>query len=83
MDATMGRPTKGAWPINWIHHRAVIVAGRPVSSGMTPSDITIHTQGPYTAAAAATPPGDRMADRNVDEPDTSSYPPHLCHPLLL
>ena len=36
--------------MSWIHHRYVIAGGRCVSDGITTSDITSHTNGPYTAA---------------------------------
>src|SRR5262245_23743900 len=49
--AARGRPANGAWPKNWTHQRTVKLSGRLVKRGMTTSDIVIHTNGPYTAAA--------------------------------
>jgi hypothetical protein len=36
--------------MSWIHHRYVIAGGRCVSDGITTSDITSQTNGPYAAA---------------------------------
>ena len=46
MVATIGRPTNGACPTNWIHHRTVTLGGRCVSTGMTTKDMIVQTSGP-------------------------------------
>ena len=46
LDATIGSPTNGKWPKNWIHQRIVIEGGRCTITGITTSDITIQTSGP-------------------------------------
>jgi hypothetical protein len=46
LNATIGKPTNGMWPKNWIHHRTVIVGGLWVNAGMTAHDITIQISGP-------------------------------------
>ena len=53
----MGSPTNGKCPTSWIHHRYVIAGGRCVSDGITTSDITSQTNGPYAAATFTTPTG--------------------------
>ena len=55
LDATIGSPTNGKCPKSWIHQRIVIEGGRHTINGITTSDITIQTSGPYAAATLITP----------------------------
>src|SRR5215510_5171285 len=48
IEATIGKPTNSACPMNWIHHR-VQFRGNACggNSGTITNDITNHTNGPY------------------------------------
>src|SRR5262249_42439959 len=50
IDATIGIPTKGKWPINCVNQRVLIAGGRCRRTGITTSDITSQMKGPYSYA---------------------------------
>src|SRR5258706_4918992 len=67
LDATIGMPTNGMCPINWIHQRVPIVGERRTSIGMTANDITIQMKGPYSDPTLSSPYGEARRPRTQGE----------------